>query len=155
MDRSKIISAALALGIDPATLPELDSSRGNAGEVTGPGTDWLERDLSVEEAEAIRSLLPPEPHQEGSISNITVLNGLLWAQRTGRKLTCLPACYGNSDAVRKRAERWSVAGTWDRVLSELDALKLSAQTHSAVRKLALAYARRGLRIRNVRAHQQL
>ena len=153
MDRKNLIRAAVALGIDPATLPDFDQPPGEVDQEAL--AEFNSRDLSEDEARAIGSLLPPEPHQEGSIANITVLNGLLWAQRTGRKLTCLPPCYGNSDAVRKRAERWSVAGTWDRVLSELDALKLSAQTHSAVRKLALAYARRGLRIRNVRAHQQL
>lgn len=146
--KPQLIAAAEALGIDAATLPKPDApSPVNIAPATIQKTDG---DLSLLEAEVIRPLLPPEPRQEGSLPNVAILNGLLWAQRTGRKLTQLPARYGKSDALRKRVERWSVAGVWDRLLSELDHLTLSAGTRAAIRKLALAHARRGERIRKFR-----
>ena len=95
--------------------------------------------------------MPQEPRQAGAIGNKTVLDALLWAARNRKNLTQLPSRYGTAEAVRKRAERWAVAGVWDRVLHALDSADISLVQKEAVRKIARTHARRGDRILKIRA----
>jgi transposase len=48
-----------------------------------------------------------------------VINGVLWRTRTGSPWRDLPGEFGNWKTVYMRHRRWSMDGTWERVLGEL------------------------------------
>src|SRR5687768_10525200 len=48
-----------------------------------------------------------------------VINGVLWRTRTGSPWRDLPDEFGNWKTVYMRHRRWSMDGTWERVLDEL------------------------------------
>ena len=48
-----------------------------------------------------------------------VINGVLWRTRTGSPWRDLPGEFGNWKTVYMRHRRWSMDGTWERVLDEL------------------------------------
>jgi transposase len=142
------IEAMRAWGMDPACIPYavepiVQPAESTVREHTG--------DLTDAEFLVLMPFLPPEPRQAGAISNRTVLDALLWVQRTGKKLTQLPVRYGSPEAVRKRAERWAVAREWDQLLGRLDGLDLSLAKRESVRRVAEAQAFRGARIRKSRS----
>ena len=48
-----------------------------------------------------------------------VINGVLWRTRTGSPWRDLPAEFGKWKTVYMRHRRWSMDGTWERMLDEL------------------------------------
>src|SRR5262249_53180166 len=67
--------------------------------------------------------LPPQRPRTGrpAKDHRTVLNGILWALRTGAPWRDLPERYGPWRTVYSRFRRWRGAGVWDRVLAALQA----------------------------------
>jgi len=139
------IEAMRAVGIDPAHVP-CDAGRASDDGATNAVT--INSDLSDAEFAVVAPVLPAEPRQEGALSNRSVLDALLWCQRTDKRLTQLPSRYGTAEAVRKRAERWAVSGAWDRVLGAVDGFELGSSRRESIRRIAGAQVRRGERIRN-------
>lgn len=77
-----------AIGIRPETLCLSMES------IPEPGAAKVKEiapDLLVAEFVALAPFLPKEPRQAGAITNKAVFDALLWAQRSGKKLTQLPA----------------------------------------------------------------
>ncbi len=141
---------ALLLGIDPTTLPSGPFQPRNFPENAVPDGMTEIQDLSDEEFGLLQPHLAPEPRNSEAISNGEVLNALLWCRATRRALTHLPARYGSAEAIRKRAERWAIAGVWDRLGDALAGLDLSERRRAELRRLCDAYGRRGERIRRDR-----
>lgn len=139
--------AAEALGLDPSTLP---SKHVIQAPKPSP-THLTHEDLTDEEWNALSTHLPDEPRQRNAISNRQVLNALLWLHETRRAMTQLPERYGTSEAVRKRSERWAVAGVWQDLTLKIDGLELSESRSRALRRIGEQEARRGKRIRKSRA----
>lgn len=151
MLNENMISAALILGIDPATLPNRDNRRSTCAETaTRERLVAAHEDLTDEEFGLIQPHLPPEPRSAESIPNRKVVNGLLWSRSERHALTRVPARYGSAEAIRKRAERWAIAGVWDRLDSGLADLDLAEHRRAELRRLCVAYRRKGERIRNDR-----
>jgi transposase len=48
-----------------------------------------------------------------------VINAILWKLRTGAPWRDLPERYGPWKTAHERLRRWSVDGTWDRILDEV------------------------------------
>jgi transposase len=137
-----------ALGIAPEALPHPLSDAPTPAAPEPMTEKW---DLTDAEYCTIQHLMPLEPKQQNALPNRTVLDALLWAQRTGKKLTQLPARYGSAEAVRKRCERWAVGGAWGRLFAALDKIDLRTTLRSDLRNIATTQARRGDRIRDFRA----
>jgi len=140
---------ALVLGIDPRTLPPPPVSNPAVGSgiinnKSGPEV------LLEEEFRELTPFLPPEPRSARALTNLQVLNAILWCDSTGRALTHLPISYGNSDAVRKRQERWALAAVGERLLQAMDELPLRPSIKAAIRRCAASMARRGDNIRKAR-----
>jgi transposase len=81
-------------------------------------------DLTDEQWERLRPLLPPQKRQRGRPSKEPkeprrIINGLLWLNRTGAPWRDLPAEYGPWQTVATRFYRWRRAGIWDCILAEL------------------------------------
>lgn len=78
-------------------------------------------ELTDEQWERLKSLLPPEKPPTGRPANDhrTMLNGMLWVVRTGAPWRDLPERYGKWTSVYSRFQRWRKAGVWDRVLAAL------------------------------------
>lgn len=51
----------------------------------------------------------------------TVINGVFWHTRTASPWRDLPECYGPWKTVYNRHRRWSLDGTWARILDRLRA----------------------------------
>ena len=81
--------------------------------------------ITVEQYEAIAHCFP---RQRGNvnISNLTVLNAILYVAEQGCKWRGLPKRFGNWHTIYTRMNRWSKAGVLDRVFEEL-------QRHQIVR----------------------
>ena len=79
------------------------------------------RDLSNDQWERLRSLLPPQKPRTGrpAKDHRTVLNGILWLLRTGAPWRDLPSQYGSWQPFASRFYRWRRAGVWQRVLQTL------------------------------------
>ena len=77
--------------------------------------------LTDEQWERIHPLLPPQKPTTGrpSKDHRTVVNAILWIDRTGAPWRDLPSEYGPWQSVATRFYRWVRAGVWDRVLGEL------------------------------------
>lgn len=93
-------------------------------------------DLSNEQWERLRLLLPPQKPKTGrpAHDHRVILNGILWILRTGAPWRDLPERYGPWRTVATRFYRWRRAGVWDRLLSQLQAIadeegKLDWQVH--------------------------
>jgi transposase len=68
----------------------------------------------------IAPLLPKNPPRGGRWSDHRkILNGILWRERTGAPWPDLPDRYGPWQTVYNRFRRWSLDGTWDRILTEV------------------------------------
>ena len=147
----EIAEFAQLLGIDPKTLPEIRAV--SEAKLTIPERREMEAEtatLTDAEFEMLDPHLPPNRGLEGAMTSREILDALLWAQATGRPLTHLPSTYGNPEIVRKRAERFSIAGIWDRLLGELDDMQLGEGRRAELRSLCMKQARRGQRIRQSR-----
>jgi transposase len=79
------------------------------------------RDLTDDQWERLRSLLPPErpPRGRPPKDHRPIVNGLLWLARTGAPWRDLPGQYGPWQTVTTRFYRWRRAGIWDRILADL------------------------------------
>ena len=68
----------------------------------------------------IEPLLPKNPPRGGRwADHRTVLNGILWRERTGVPWPDLPERYGPWKTVYNRFRRWSLDGTWERILEHV------------------------------------
>jgi transposase len=78
-------------------------------------------ELTDEQWERLKSLLPPEKPPTGRPANDhrTMLNGMMWIVRTGAPWRDLPERYGKWTSVYSRFQRWRKAGVWDRMLAAL------------------------------------
>lgn len=76
-------------------------------------------DLSNEQWEKIRPLLPPQKPETGrpAIDHRQILNGILWVLRTGAAWRDVPERYGKWQTVASRFYRWRQAGVWDRIFA--------------------------------------
>ena len=80
-------------------------------------------ELTDEQWAKLVVLLPPEKPRTGrpSLAHRQIVNGILWALRTGAPWLDMPECYGKWQTVYSRFRRWREAGVWDRVLAALQA----------------------------------
>ena len=81
--------------------------------------DRLNRhDLSDEEWERLRVLLPSGPQQRGGrwADHRTVINGIFFRTRAGCPWRDLPEGFGNWKTIYNRHRRWSLDGTWEQIL---------------------------------------
>lgn len=81
-------------------------------------------DLSNEQWERLKPLLPPEKPKTGKPNHDhrRVLNGILWVVRTGAPWRDLPERYGKWETVASRFYRWQKAQIFDRILEKLQAI---------------------------------
>lgn len=79
-------------------------------------------DLSDEEWERLKPLLPCDPGRGGRwADHRRTINGVLWRTRTSCPWRDLPEHYGCWQTVYKRHRRWSMDGTWAKILDGLRA----------------------------------
>jgi transposase len=85
--------------------------------------DRLERhDLTDEEWERLRGLLPADPSRGGRWrDHRTVIDGIFFRTRAGCPWRDLPEGFGNWKTVYNRHRRWSGDGTWEKILDALRA----------------------------------
>ena len=79
------------------------------------------RDLTDQQWERLHSLLPPQKPKTGrpNEDHRTIVNGILWIDRTGAPWRDLPERYGPWSTVASRFYRWCQAGIWQRILESL------------------------------------
>ncbi len=79
-------------------------------------------EISDREWELVKDLLPvPKKRGRRPTETRKVLNGMLWILRTGAPWRDLPERYGPWRTVYDRFNLWSRDGTFDRVVSRLQA----------------------------------
>jgi transposase len=79
-------------------------------------------DLSEEEWQRLRPLLPADPPRGGRwADHRTVINGIFFRTRAGCPWRDLPEGFGNWKTVYNRHRRWSLDGTWEQILDGLRA----------------------------------
>jgi transposase len=78
-------------------------------------------ELTDEQWERIKPLLPPQKQQTGrpSKDHRTILNGMLWLDKTGIPWRDLPERYGPWQTVATRFYRWTKQGIWEKILAEV------------------------------------
>ncbi len=78
-------------------------------------------ELTDEQWEKLKGLLPPQKPARGrpSHDHRTIINGILWIDRTGAPWRDLPERYGPWQTVAGRFYRWRKAGVWRKVLRSL------------------------------------
>ncbi len=78
------------------------------------------RFMEITEAQYLR-IEPSLPRQRGNVSltNLQVLNALLYVAEQGCKWRGLPKRFGNWHTIYTRMNRWSKAGVLDRVFEQL------------------------------------
>jgi transposase len=82
----------------------------------------MARDIWTDQQwERIRPLLPPQKPKTGrpNKDHRTIVNAILWIDRTGAPWHDLPPEYGPWRSVATRFYRWVRAGVWEHVLGEL------------------------------------
>jgi transposase len=79
--------------------------------------------LTVKQFEQIADLLP---RQRGNVrlSNLQVINAILYVASNGCKWRALPERYGNWHTIYTRMMRWSRSGVLDRVFERLQRCRL-------------------------------
>ncbi len=77
--------------------------------------------LTDEQWDRIRQLLPPQRPKTGrpAKDHRTVVEAILWIDRTGAPWRDLPEEFGPWQSIATRFYRWVEAGVWDHVLAEL------------------------------------
>jgi transposase len=79
-------------------------------------------DLTDEEWERLVALVPSHPRQGHRWNDHrTVINGILFRTRAGCCWRDLPAGFGPWKTVYNRHRRWSLDGTWAKILGQLRA----------------------------------
>ena len=80
-------------------------------------------DLSNEQWEGLKPLLPPQKPHTGKPNNDhrTVINGVLWVLRTGAPWRDMPERYGKWESIATRFYRWQKTGVWNQILENLKA----------------------------------
>ena len=79
-------------------------------------------DLTDEEWARLASLMPAHPRQGHRWNDHrTVIDGILFRTRTGCPWRDLPPGFGNWKSVYGRHRRWSLDGTWEKILDQLRA----------------------------------
>ena len=80
-------------------------------------------DLTDAQWERLKPLLPPEKPRTGrpNHDHRTIINGILWIDRTGAPWKDLPERYGPVGTVSSRFYRWRKAGIWQDILEALQA----------------------------------
>ncbi|WP_420538744.1 IS5 family transposase [Nonomuraea africana] len=79
-------------------------------------------DLTDAEWERLEPLLPANPRQGGRwADHRTLINGVFFRVRTNITWRDPPLCYGNWKTVYNRHRRWSMDGTWEKILDGLRA----------------------------------
>lgn len=78
-------------------------------------------EISNDDWERIKSLLPPENRGEGRPSkpNRTMLNGMLWIAKTGSPWRDLPERYGSWQTVYSRFRLWSRGDVFQKLFEAL------------------------------------
>jgi transposase len=78
-------------------------------------------DLTDEQWRRLEPLLPPQKPHTGHPNNDhrTMINGMLWIDRTGAPWRDLPERYGKWSSVASRFYRWEQAGIWQHILEAL------------------------------------
>ncbi|MGW1146400.1 IS5 family transposase, partial [Streptomyces sp. NPDC002454] len=84
-------------------------------------------DLTNAEWDRLESFLPPGGARGGRWSDHRrVINGVLYRVRTGVQWRDLPERFGPWETVYKRHRRWSADGTWQMLLSRIQAAEDAA-----------------------------
>lgn len=79
-------------------------------------------DLSERQWRQLEPHLPGNPHRGHTyVDHRRVLNGILWRLKTGAPWRDVPARYGPWQTCYDRFVRWSRNGTWQRILTLLQA----------------------------------
>ena len=80
-----------------------------------------ERDMTDEQWERLRPLLPPQRPATGrpAHDHRRIVNGIVFILRTGAPWRDLPERYGPWQTVASRFYRWRRAGVWERILAHL------------------------------------
>ena len=81
-------------------------------------------ELTDEQWARLQPLLPPQKQQVGrpgrpAKDHRTIINGMLWINKTGAPWRDLPERYGPWQTVATRFYRWTKQGLWDRILAEV------------------------------------
>lgn len=78
-------------------------------------------ELTDEQWERLATLLPPQKPHRGrpSKDHRTIMNGILWIDKTGAPWRDLPERYGPWQSVASRFYRWRQQGVWDKIMAEL------------------------------------
>ncbi len=81
------------------------------------------RELTDREWARLAPRLPPERPARGrpGKDHRTMINALLWLDRTGAPWRDLPERYGPWQSVATRFYRWTKSGLWQQILAELQA----------------------------------
>ncbi len=94
------------------------------------------RDLTNQQWEHLHPFLPPQKPKVGrpNEEHRTIVNGILWIDRTGASWRDLPERYGCWSTVASRFDRWRQVGVWQRILEALQqkadaALELDWNVH--------------------------
>ena len=70
----------------------------------------------------MRGFLPADPPRGGRwLNHRMVINGIFFRTRTGCPWRDLPEGFGNWKTVYNRHRRWSLDGTWEKILDRLRA----------------------------------
>jgi transposase len=82
-----------------------------------------QRDLTDEQWERLKPLLPPQKPKTGrkNLNHRRIINGILWILRTGAPWDDLPRRYGKRGTVSSRFYRWRQKGIWERIFADLQA----------------------------------
>lgn len=79
-------------------------------------------DLSERQWRQLQPYLPSNPHRgHAYVEHRRVLNGIIWRLKTGAPWRDIPERYGPWQTCYDRFVRWSRNGTWQQVLSLLQA----------------------------------
>ncbi|MFE6159582.1 IS5 family transposase [Streptomyces sp. NPDC056486] len=78
-------------------------------------------ELSDEEWEFVRPLLPESLRGRKRLDDRTVLNGIVWKFRTGTAWRDVPGRYGPWATLHRRFRRWALDGTSERMLEAAQA----------------------------------
>lgn len=78
-------------------------------------------ELTDEQWARLQPLLPPQRLRIGrpAKDHRTIINGMLWINKTGAPWRDLPDRYGPWQTVATRFYRWTKSGLWDKILAEV------------------------------------